>query len=363
MSRRLDDSGLAERIQQYRQERGWNQARIAEILGIDQAQVSRLENGKRRVTSIELATLADAFGVPTADLLDERPLGSVMRSAARTQTGVSIASLIEQATGMARIVRTLADAGLFPADNSLALALPSRGRMVDQGRRLAEALRAALGLGDRPLTMTDLIAAAEQRTGMLCWLMPIAGEGDGLYARDEGAALAVVNVAARPMARVRFTLAHEWGHHLFGDGTEGLCDDANVFEGGNRLFEMRANAFAAHLLLPASVVAASGPLSTEQLADLAATFGVSGDTAFHQASSLGVLGAGAVIPVVSSSSNAEPYRSAMLTALAIDGFNRRKLGSAPTEWVLGRALSDDEFDNGISTSHALPSGDYLSTPE
>jgi transcriptional regulator with XRE-family HTH domain len=223
MSSRLDDSALAERIQQFRRDRGWNQARLAEVLGIDQAQVSRLESGKRRVASVELATLADAFGVPVADLLDERPLASVMRSAARSATGTSIASLIEQATGMARVVRTLADVGIYPSENLLPLPLPARGLMIEQGRKLAESLRAALGLGHGPLSTADLIGAAEGRTGMLCWLAPYVGEGDGLYARDEAVALAVVNVAGRSTGRVRFTLAHEWGHHLFGDGAEGLC--------------------------------------------------------------------------------------------------------------------------------------------
>ena len=348
MRSRLDDSSLARRIQQYRLDRGWNQARVADLLGIDQAQVSRLEHGHRRITSIELATLADGFGVPVADLLDERPLANVMRSAARAPTGRSIASLIEQATGIARIVRTLADSGLFPPDNLLALPLPSRGLMIDQGRKLAEAVRAALDVGAEPLTTVELIAAAERATGMLCWLAPFDGEGDGLYARDESSAIAVVNVAGRPNGRVRFTLAHEWGHHLFGDGAEGLCDDSNVFDGGNRLIEMRANAFAANLLLPASALMMSAPVSTSKLAELATLYGVSAEVAAYQATNLGVLATGATAPSVKASSAADPYRSATLRALVTTGFNRRKLGSAPTEWVLGRSLTDEEFDDGIA---------------
>jgi Zn-dependent peptidase ImmA (M78 family)/DNA-binding XRE family transcriptional regulator len=348
MSSRLDDSALAERIQQRRQQRGWNQARMAELLGIDQAQVSRLENGKRRITSIELATLADAFGVPVSDLLDERPLTSVMRSAARAPTGLSIASLIEQATGIVRIVRTLASVGLNAPDNLLALALPSRGLMIDQGRKLAEALRDALGIGSHLLTTADLIVAAEEHTGMLCWLGSFTDEGDGLYARDEAAALAVVNVAGRSPVRVRFTLAHEWGHHLFGDGAEGLCDDANVFDDGSRLIEMRANAFAAHLLLPAASLVSPSPFSAESLAEIAATYEVSAEAVFHQASNLGALAPGTTMPSIKSAGTIDTYRSATLTALVTEGFNKRKLGSAPTEWVLGRALTDDEFDSGIT---------------
>jgi Zn-dependent peptidase ImmA (M78 family)/DNA-binding XRE family transcriptional regulator len=351
MRQRVDDDGLAKRLRKARQDGGLSQARVAELLGIDQAQVSRLEQGKRKVSSIELALLADAFGTTVDDLLDEQPLSATMRTAARANGGSPIAALIEQATGIARILRSLAGNGIDLPDNRVALPLPSRGRAVDQGRRLAEALRAHLRIGFEPISTPDLTAAAEQQTGLICWLAPFPESGDGLYARDEAAAIAVVNTEYRTDARVRFTLAHEWGHHLFGDGSAGVCDDSNVFDTRDALAEMRANAFAVNLLLPAQALEVlDRRLTTADLAALSHTFSVSGDTAYFQAKNLDLLAIAAQPPKAQPIVDGVTMRSNVLSRIVVDAFNRRKLGSAPTEWVIGRDLTDDEFDNGIAVS-------------
>ncbi|WHP18929.1 helix-turn-helix transcriptional regulator [Cellulomonas sp. ES6] len=63
-----DEQALAERIRTDRLYVGLSQADVAEVLGISRAAVSAIENGRRRVTGIELKRLAELFGT-TGDRL------------------------------------------------------------------------------------------------------------------------------------------------------------------------------------------------------------------------------------------------------------------------------------------------------
>lgn len=60
---------LAERIRQERAYVGLSQADVADALGIPRAAVSALENGKRRVSGLELGRLAELFGSSVDRLL------------------------------------------------------------------------------------------------------------------------------------------------------------------------------------------------------------------------------------------------------------------------------------------------------
>jgi transcriptional regulator with XRE-family HTH domain len=60
---------LAERIRAERNYVGLSQADVAEALGIPRAAVSALENGKRRVSGLELGRLAELFGTSVDRLL------------------------------------------------------------------------------------------------------------------------------------------------------------------------------------------------------------------------------------------------------------------------------------------------------
>ncbi|HEY5597329.1 MAG TPA: LexA family transcriptional regulator [Kiloniellales bacterium] len=72
LSRRRAEEGMAERIRALRKSRGLSQARFAELVGVDQSNVSRWENGAmpEDVHIIRLAELADVhpavfrFGTP-----------------------------------------------------------------------------------------------------------------------------------------------------------------------------------------------------------------------------------------------------------------------------------------------------------
>ncbi len=56
-------------IRTARKQAGFTQVQLSEATGIDQAAISRMENGKQRITLNDLATIAGALDMPLRDLL------------------------------------------------------------------------------------------------------------------------------------------------------------------------------------------------------------------------------------------------------------------------------------------------------
>lgn len=59
-------------IETLRRMRGLNQEQLAEMAGISQGHVSRAENGDSGITLGKLRAIAEALGVPLADLFQSR---------------------------------------------------------------------------------------------------------------------------------------------------------------------------------------------------------------------------------------------------------------------------------------------------
>jgi transcriptional regulator with XRE-family HTH domain len=58
-------------IREVRTRKGFTQQRLAELTGLDQAAISRMENGKQRMTLKDLLAIAEALGVPIVELIDK----------------------------------------------------------------------------------------------------------------------------------------------------------------------------------------------------------------------------------------------------------------------------------------------------
>jgi Zn-dependent peptidase ImmA (M78 family) len=162
-----------------------------------------------------------------------------------------------------------------------------RGPAVDQGRRLAGQVRQALRLGDGPLG--PLPEVLEERLRLDVDFSPLPEAVDGLCVSVGDRALVLVG-SSKPSSRQRFTLAHELAHYLVDD-----LDPLYVDERGVRarsVAEMRANAFAAHLLMPEPGVRAAIEGFTddaERAVRVALTFGTSVSAAAYQLGNLGLL--------------------------------------------------------------------------
>jgi Zn-dependent peptidase ImmA (M78 family) len=133
------------------------------------------------------------------------------------------------------------------------------GSSRQAGENAALALRQRLGLGNDAVDLEDVAA---QRDALVFRHAFGDAAPDGMYLYDGQDALIVVN-ASKPAQRQRFTLAHELGHHELHRvrGPMRVIDvdapDSYAADGTKDPDEVAANAFAAHLLLPATALAQS----------------------------------------------------------------------------------------------------------
>lgn len=119
----------------------------------------------------------------------------------------------------------------------------------DDGRRAADRFRREHHLGTQPLG--DLVALIEQTTGIDVAVLDVRPNEHGLTMRDpaRGAVFIAVARTEHPM-RQRSTLAHELAHVLFEDWADEQLTDCVP----RRYEEIRADAFARHLLVPVTGV-------------------------------------------------------------------------------------------------------------
>ena len=62
---------LRTKLQQYRNRKGISQRELDKFVNLTQSQLSKIENGSRKVTAEELQKIATALDCTIADLLDE----------------------------------------------------------------------------------------------------------------------------------------------------------------------------------------------------------------------------------------------------------------------------------------------------
>lgn len=252
----LDEATIGRRLQRARLAAGLSQANVASTLGIPRPAVSLIESGRRSVSSVELAKLARLYGKPASSFLfdpDDEPVLQYFRSATLLEEGDR--AVVDEAVEWCRYYALLEQATFGEQHYELPTYPMPRGLAIEQGAYLAEQERRRLGLGDAPVrSMIDLLE--HEGVKVLLRPFPPGSQVSGFYFfSPELGPCAVINSQERP-SRQRFTAAHEYGHFLVdrGDEIQGeICDTSRHREP----FEMRANAFAAALLLPEGGIEAS----------------------------------------------------------------------------------------------------------
>jgi Zn-dependent peptidase ImmA (M78 family) len=122
---------------------------------------------------------------------------------------------------------------------------------VRHGRIAAEAFRYEHGLGDAPIR--DLFGFLERAfPDVFVIRRPMPGGPEGALIRHDRGWLIIINTYNNALVRQRFTAAHELGHLQFDADSDVVHVDTELFAAN--LIEVRANAFAVHLLLPADVL-------------------------------------------------------------------------------------------------------------
>jgi Zn-dependent peptidase ImmA (M78 family)/DNA-binding XRE family transcriptional regulator len=234
---------IGRRIMQARQEACLTQAELGRAVGLDRTAIAKLEAGTRKVAATELVTIASALDRSIDWFVVESP-PSVVSRRSDTSVGGQSRVLDIKIDRLARDATFLIDQGILAdANKRPSLELPSD---VAGAEPLAAQARFLMGVPEGPLH--DLQRACEQ-TGLLAFSLDV-GEagGDAAYVEVANLGVALVNGCADP-GRRRFNLAHELGHHLFGDA---YAPEISVGSGDE--VERLVNAFAIHLLLPREAV-------------------------------------------------------------------------------------------------------------
>jgi Zn-dependent peptidase ImmA (M78 family) len=157
-----------------------------------------------------------------------------------------------------------------------------------EGRKAAERFRQDHHLGAQPLG--DLVTLMEQTTGIDVAVLDVGPDEHGLMMRDPRHGTVVIGVArTRNPMRQRSTVAHEVGHVVFADRADG----EGRSWGERTPVEIRADAFARHLLVPREglrqFLADRGPVTVSMLSLVVQRFLVSpamAAIAVHQAGSV-----------------------------------------------------------------------------
>lgn len=244
-----EEEALQSRVRSLMSVAEMNQTQLAEAIGISKPKLSLSLGGGRRFSTYELAAIAELFHT-TVDYLVSGKEPSPAALAARDDSHRAPAweEAVKRAETLDEVEAALNDLGVDKVVSPLAAwHRPTlSGLAIGDGPALASAAHALLA-GDFRDDMPNAIEAA---FGIHVTAKALGSGFDGLSWRSGDSRIIVINTDVA-WSRQRFTLAHELGHHLAGDvDTKGLLVDADVMSTHHRIPEMRANSFAAALLMP-----------------------------------------------------------------------------------------------------------------
>ncbi|MER5431758.1 ImmA/IrrE family metallo-endopeptidase [Streptomyces sp. NPDC002588] len=275
-----------------------NQAAFAEVIGLAPDKLSKSLSGVRRFTSLDLARIAD-FGKTTVDwlLTGREPLRPTV--AARTSAPAAgeqghdrLHDLLERFTTAHEVLDLL---DLSPELPELPSVRPDLGRYVDQGVALADDALARLAAEGTPavggLGTAGLLQALERTFGVDVAKIDLPDAIDGAAWQADGFRLIMIARTKVP-TRQRFTLAHELCHILAKDAQD-LLTETQLSPGRQKdLTEVRANVFAANLLMPRDEIRTAvkqSDVTDEQLTSLVVRFQVSPSALAARLVQLGVI--------------------------------------------------------------------------
>jgi Zn-dependent peptidase ImmA (M78 family)/transcriptional regulator with XRE-family HTH domain len=289
----LTSDVLASRILAAIEAAGLTQQALATAIKLEPSALSKALSGKRNFKPLEVALISETLGVSVQSLLaDPEQESGPVTIAARVQPDSSpaIEKALARTEQILELDQLLRRRG-FDAPSMLRIPRPSQGQPHEQGELLAERARNRLGAdnADLPPEIGALAAVIEDTFNIDVAIEPLSPGIDGLAVTRPQFRLIVLS-SSIPATRQRYTLAHELGHVLAGDGAEII--DVNI-TAGKTPQETRANAFSAAFLMPSTALrmafkGASAP--TDQLiADLLSRYRVSLDALAFRLHNVGII--------------------------------------------------------------------------
>lgn len=245
---------LARRLRAARENAGLSQQDVADSIGVQRTALVQIEAGKRAVNSLELEKLARLFGRGMGEFVSEAPfvedpVAALLRAAPVAANSSQLAGELRRLAGVARAATQLEELlGLEksrPVPAKYDLGHPSsRWDAVRQGRVLAADERRRLGLGDAPVwEVAEIVRSQGVRAAEADLNDEISGAS---FFRPDTGPVILIN-KRDVLSRRLYSYAHEYCHVLADRDRAGVVSRKdNVGE----LIEVRANAFAAHFLMP-----------------------------------------------------------------------------------------------------------------
>jgi Zn-dependent peptidase ImmA (M78 family)/transcriptional regulator with XRE-family HTH domain len=250
----ISQQELGRRLRIAREACRMTQEEVARHLDLSRSSVVQMELGNRAVTGLELDRLAYLFGRDMRELFDdvfqeEDALVALFRVDPDVAVKEEVIEALRVCLALGREVTNLEqllgidrDLGRMP---TYALPRPlNKWDAVQQGMRVADEERRRLGLGIAPLAdIAELLETRGVRTAQVA----LPDDISGLTLSDANVGLFVVANRHHHVLRRRFSYAHEYAHVLLDRERRGTI--SRTVE-RHALIEVRANAFAAHILLP-----------------------------------------------------------------------------------------------------------------
>jgi Zn-dependent peptidase ImmA (M78 family)/transcriptional regulator with XRE-family HTH domain len=246
---------LASRLKNARKNANLTQDQVAQSLSLQRTAIVQIEAGNRAVSTLELSKLAQLYGCPISSFfsnddtpIEEDALVALFRATQTEGDGApwqaEVARCLEICRAGVELDRLL-DRPPHAGPPSYQLSQPqSTMEAVEQGELVAENERRRLSLGHNPIAdMAELI------NGQNIWASGavLPDEMSGLFLHHSSIGLFILVNFDHPRARKRFSYAHEYAHALL---DREATATVSIAADRRKLTEVRANAFAASLLLP-----------------------------------------------------------------------------------------------------------------
>lgn len=245
---------LARRLRQARDAAGLTQEAVSRDLGIARTAVALIENGTRSVSSLELDRLAQLYGREMSDFfMSESDQPTALEGLFRAHSDIAgnpqFVNVLRHCISVGRELTNIERAAGIARDPASAVryrvAVPrSRFDAIRQGVSIADQERRRLGIGQAPLPD---VAELLEKHGVRTAIVDLPNDISGLTLIDAQAGPLIAVNRREHILRRNFSMAHEYAHVLLDcDSTGRISRSSERAE----LLEVRANSFAANLLMP-----------------------------------------------------------------------------------------------------------------
>lgn len=234
-------SQLGQRVREARERRGLNQTELGEFVQLDRTAVNKIENGTRRVSALELASIAGALRTRMVSFFEE-PVPAIISHRSSRGLDVSESQIDRQLEDLASDVELVQDLGALERREREPDPVPVHN---DEAEAMATKARVSMDLG--PTAPARDLQRLFAGVGLLVFTRDLGTDtaDAGTVLLRDATGVSIVNSAGK-VGRRRLAAAHELGHFL-------VCDDYSVdwdVTAGGQPTEALLDRFARAFLAP-----------------------------------------------------------------------------------------------------------------